>query len=135
MIFVDTNIWSQAFRKQKNYPAASECVNVLQSLIESEALIVIPGIVLQELLSGLREDLQFAKLRKTMAVFPVILATEDTHISAASITNTCRSAGITVSATDALISAMCMQHHGYLLTEDKDFSHIAHHCPLKLFNL
>lgn len=132
MIFVDTCVWSLAFRRSNSTIIAKE-VTQLQTLIIQDVPLAVAGIVLQELLSGLREETQFKRLQKLLTHFPIILATETHHILAADIANNCRKNGITTSATDCLIAAMCIINDAPLLTSDKDFTQMAVYCDLKLY--
>ncbi len=93
---------------------------------------VVPGICLQEVLSGVRTGEQFARLTSLMSPFPVLLASRAHHLAAARIANACRSGGVAVAAIDALVAALTLEHSARLLTTDDDFRHIAPHCGLKL---
>jgi predicted nucleic acid-binding protein len=132
MIFVDTCVWSLAFRRSNTNLAIKEVVQ-LQTLLSQDVPVAVAGIVLQELLSGLREEAQIKRLKTVLAPFPLILATQENHILAAQIANNCRSKGIATSATDCLIAAICIAHNAPLLTADKDFTQMAVYCDLKLY--
>lgn len=132
MIFVDTCVWSLAFRRSNSTLIAKEVVQ-LQTLLAQDVPLAVAGIVLQELLSGLREERQFKRLQNLLADFPLILATETHHILAAEIANSCRQNGVATSATDCLIAAMCIANDAPLLTADKDFAQMAVCCDLKLY--
>ena len=106
---------------------------VLRRLIAADESIGLPGNVLQELLSGVREELQFEKLRRAMAGFPIVLATKRAHIEAAQIANRCRRSGVVVSTVDCLIAAIAIEHKAQLFTTDKDFTRIAENCVLTIF--
>ena len=92
----------------------------------------LPGIVLQELLSGVRTKKEFERLRKVLDPFSVLLATEDSHLLAASLFNTCKSNGLNVSPTDVLIAATAIQCGGTLITADNDFRRMAEHIDLAI---
>jgi predicted nucleic acid-binding protein len=132
LILVDTSVLSLAFRRRENANPEPPHVRVLRDLIEKDAPIAIPGIVLQELLSGVRTESEFQRLQTLMEGFPLILATREHHLNAAKIANQCRSAGAAVSAVDCLIAAMAIKTRSWLLTTDEDFVRIASHCPLQL---
>ncbi|QTA86763.1 type II toxin-antitoxin system VapC family toxin [Desulfonema magnum] len=134
MILVDTSVWSLAFRRPKHNMGIPYEVNTLHKLIENDDLLALPGIVLQELLSGLREEAQFNRLRRLLKPFPVILATQDDHITAARIANLCRSSGVATSPTDCLIAAIAITRNAELFTADRDFVYMAEHCSLRLFS-
>lgn len=133
MILIDTSIWSIAFRRQKPGEEFPQEVEALKSLIKGDETIALPGVVLQELLSGLKEEAQFNRLRRLIEGFPVLLATDDDHIKAAQISNICRRKGIATTAVDCLITAMTIERGAQLFTIDQDFTYIAELCPLQLY--
>lgn len=133
MILVDTSVWSMAFRRRSSGVKEPDEARVLRELIEADEDVALPGIVLQEILSGVREEAQFERLKEVLLGFPRVLASEQTHIEAARITNTCRSRGVAVSTVDCLIAAMAIEHNAHLFTGDKDFTYMADHCALRLF--
>lgn len=131
---LDTSILSLAFRRRRWDPGAEEPppVAALRKLIADDAPLAVPGIVLQELLSGVRSHRQFRELRQAMAGFPLLMAGETHHVRAAQISNACRRHGVACSTIDALVAAITIENHGTLLTTDADFRRIAPHCGLKL---
>ena len=44
-----------------------------------------------------------------------------------------RRAGVQAGTIDALLAQLCIRHDLTLLTADRDFTHIAQHCPLRLW--
>ena len=127
MIVVDTSVWSRAFRRSSTARPRdrSTAATVLEELIHQHQPVTLPGIVLQELLSGVRSERQFEQLRADLALFPVVLADEDDHVRAAEIMNSCRQSGLSVASIDALIAATAIGAGAELLTCDTDFQHIA----------
>ena len=118
-VIIDTSVWSEYLRRKKK--GKSEKVEVLKTLIR-EGRAVIPGIVKQELLCGVREAERFEKLKGLLSGFQALLATEEDHIRAASLFNSCRSAGIQGSLVDFLICAQAQRNAMAILTSDKDFT-------------
>ena len=104
----------------------------LRSAIEHAEPVVVPGICMQELLSGLRTSEQFEKVGSLLAPFPVLLASRQHHVAAARIANACRSGGVSVGAVDALIAALAIEHSARLLTTDDDFVRIRRQTALEL---
>lgn len=103
MIVVDTSVWSLAFRRQKKDSILLPEVQALAQLIEQDTPpIFMLGIVLQELLSGLKKVPQLLKMQQVVSGFPVMLATEKHHVEAAKLSNACQKTGIATSATDCL---------------------------------
>jgi predicted nucleic acid-binding protein len=131
VIVLDTSILSLAFRRRRR-EADPPAVAGLRRLIAEDVPLAVPGIVLQELLSGVRSREQFRKLRTSMAGFPLLLASEVHHVRAAQIHNACRSRGAACSAIDALIAAISIESGSMLFTADADFQRIAPCCGLKL---
>jgi predicted nucleic acid-binding protein len=72
MIFVDTSVWSLAFRR-KQEQADIPVINQLKALIEKDELLAVPGIVLQELLTGLKEEPQFNRMYKLITGFSIVM--------------------------------------------------------------
>lgn len=132
MIVLDTSILSLALRRRRSVGNDPPQVLVLRELIVADAPLAVPGIVVQELLSGVRADKQFHKLRNALTGYSVLLATEFHHIRAAQISNACRNKGIACSTVDALIAALTVEEGGRLFTTDADFQRIASCCGLKL---
>jgi predicted nucleic acid-binding protein len=135
VIVLDTSVLSLVFRRrgpsdQEPWPVAE-----LRKLIAEDAPLAVPGIILQELLSGVRSSEQFRKLQGAMAGFPILLANESHHLRAAQISNACRRQGVACSTIDALIATLTIAVDGQLLTTDADFARIAPHCGMKLCGL
>ncbi len=117
-VIIDTSVWSEFFRRKK--AVKSESVEVLKMLIR-DGRAVMPGIVKQELLSGIREEDRFEKLRRLLSGFKCLLATEEDHIHAASLFNSCKKAGVQGSFGDFLICAQAQRNAMSILTSDNDF--------------
>jgi predicted nucleic acid-binding protein len=133
LIAVDTSVLSLAFRRIRRSSSPEHPATVrLRRGVERGEPVVVPGICLQELLSGVRTEDQFERLAALMAPFPVLLASRAHHITAARIANACRSSGVAVVAVDALVAALAVQHSARLLTTDDDFARIRPHCALEL---
>jgi predicted nucleic acid-binding protein len=133
LIAVDTSVLSLALRRasrgtQREHPAAT----YLRRAVEAGVPVVVPGVCLQEILSGVRDARQFERLATLMAPYAVLTAMRADHVEAARIANACRAAGVTASTVDALIAALAVQRGARLLTTDVDFQRIRSHCGLVL---
>lgn len=93
----------------------------------------VPGIVVQEILSGIRAPRQFELVRGDLESFRVVLATADDHVLAARIMNRCLTKGVVVKTVDCLIAAQTVQQGGRLYTHDSDFDQIALHSELRVY--
>jgi predicted nucleic acid-binding protein len=132
VILLDTTILSLAFRRRRGDTAPPADVSRLRHLIEVDAPLAIPGIVYQEVLSGVRDEPQSVRLERLLEGFPLVLATQVHHLHAARLANACRRAGIAVSTPDCLIAATAAEEEAELFTLDADFTRIARHWPLRL---
>jgi predicted nucleic acid-binding protein len=131
MILLDTSVLSRALRR-KRASHADPIAAQLERLLEENIPVGIPGIVMQEILSGIRSSEQFSSLYKRLEPFPIVLATTADHVQAAQIVNRCRSRGLATTSIDALIAALTIQRDANLFTTDHDFFRIAGIEPLKL---
>lgn len=134
MILFDTSVLSRVFRRQR--PGADERLvqAAFQELMASDAPLALPGIVLQEVLSGLRSHRQFSDLSvKLLAAFTVLPEGIPEHLEAARIKNTCAGKGINVSGIDCLIAACAIVGDHELFAVDEDFEAISRHAPLRLY--
>jgi predicted nucleic acid-binding protein len=134
MIVLDTSVLSAAFRRKAKRGLEKKTAEKLRNLVRDDVHLAIPGVVFQELLSGVRDERAFVNLQEALAGFGKLLADEETHVLAASIANTCRAAGVATSSFDCLIAAHAIENEGSLFTNDKDFARIAKHTKLALLS-
>ncbi len=128
-VLVDTSVWSLALRR--NQPAEGAEVAELVELIR-EVRVQIIGPVRQELLSGVRSQAQFRRLRDHLRAFPDLELTAGDYETAAEFFNICRGKGIQGSNTDFLICAIAARHKIPIFTTDGDFSLFQPHLPIVL---
>jgi predicted nucleic acid-binding protein len=132
-VLVDTAIWSEALRRRK-VGQRSEVAVELASLVQDGRVIMI-GPVRQEILSGIKEQPQFDKLREHLRAFPDVPITTADHEEAAAHCNRCRRKGIQGSNTDFLICAMATRNDWSIFTVDDDFKHFAKVLSITLHRL
>lgn len=133
MIVVDTSVWSLAFRRRAGPGDEPKVVSLLRRMIKDDYPLSMPGIVFQELLTGVRDVSQAKKLQGILDGFPLLLATKEHHVEAARISTACRKGGVTAATVDCLIAAQCVCSNSPLLTTDEDFKRIARHAALILY--
>ena len=133
-VVVDTSIWSLALRRSSNQlsPREQALRDELGELI-SEGLVQLIGPIRQELLSGIREETYYRRLRDYLRAFDDEPLTVEDFEQAASASNQCRAAGITGSPSDFLICAAAMRHHWSIFTVDQDFAAYSRNLPLLLY--
>jgi predicted nucleic acid-binding protein len=96
---------------------------------------VVPSIVLQELLSGVKTEAAFARLDDSLSGFPLLLPTRAIHVQAAHLRSRCRAHGVAAATVDCLIAAHTVAVGGRLFTLDEDFQRIAKLGDLELFKI
>jgi hypothetical protein len=134
MVLVDTPIWSLALRRKPVGLSVRERIvtAALEELIR-DGRAQIMGVIRQELLSGIREEDRFRKLRDYLRAFDDPgLETAD-YEEAARMHNQCRSRGIAGSAIDFLICAVAGRRGWQIFTSDRDFERYGKVLGLKLF--
>jgi predicted nucleic acid-binding protein len=131
-VLVDTSVWSLALRRSVTdlSPKESRLASQLGELIR-EARVRLIGPIRQELLSGIREETQYLRLRNGLRSFKdEHLATED-YETAAQLRNRCRAAGISGSGIDFLICAVVLRRNWEIFTTDSDFQAYAKVIPIR----
>jgi predicted nucleic acid-binding protein len=133
VILLDTSVLSAALRRRTRGPAEEEAAKRIDALLNGDEEVALPGIVFQEILSGVGERGQRDKLlARVRESFPVALATEGDHIMAADLVSQSAKSGIRLSTPDALIAAQAINRRARLLTTDGDFLPLAQAAGLKL---
>jgi predicted nucleic acid-binding protein len=134
MILLDTSVLSRVFRRRRAGPEEKALQAVFDTLMSSDAPLGLPGVVLQEVLSGMPSEKQFRELRsKLLGAFTILTATVEDHLEAARLRNLCLGAGANVSGIDCLIAASAIAGEHELFTLDADFIAISRHSKLRLF--
>ena len=136
MVLVDTPIWSLALRRKAANlnPREQRLTAALRDLIEDGRSQLV-GPVRQELLSGIREEASFKKLRDYLRAFEDAPLEVNDYEEAARLNNQCRAQGVAGSAIDFLICATALRRNWQIFTTDRDFSRYATVLPLKLYDV
>lgn len=130
-LFVDTSVWSLAFRTDTVSSVAE--VRALQRALEAGDTIITTGLVLQELLQGFVGPRARVQIIERFAALPNINPDRQDHIEAADLRNRCRRAGMQIGTIDALLAELCIRHGLTMLTTDNDFSLVTARFPLQLW--
>jgi predicted nucleic acid-binding protein len=133
IVLVDTPVWSLALRRKPKdlSPRERRFTETLAELIH-DGRVQLLGPVRQELLSGIREEAQFRKLRDLLRAFPEQPLEAEDYEEAARMNNRCRAHGIAGSAIDFLICAAAHRRGWTILTTDRDFQNYASVLSLRL---
>lgn len=130
-VFVDTSVWSLAFRRDP--PAPRPEVDFLAQSLESGDQVFTTGLVLQELLQGFSGPRARDLLVTRLSALPLLVPDRDDHVHAADLRNRCRRKGVQIGTIDALFAQLCIHHDLTMLSTDADFHRVARLHPLKLW--
>lgn len=128
-MLVDTSVWIDYF----NGHSSLEADRLARAIADHEPILLC-GIVLTEILLGLRNDAEAERIAEILDAFDGVPEPEITdYREAATLYRRCRAKGYTIRSTiDCLIAQLCIRHHHSLLTKDHDFRLIASCHPLQL---
>jgi predicted nucleic acid-binding protein len=120
-LLVDTCVWSLFLRRRSATALSGEEQILLKSLTEAiqDGQVAIIGPIRQEVLSGIKDLVQFEKLRTALAAFPDESLTNAHYEKAALLFNLCRRRGVECGSTDILICAAAVEMHWDILTCDQ----------------
>lgn len=129
MVLVDTTVWIGFFSARPLSPVES-----LENLIAKKEDICICGIILTEVLQGIKNDSDFRKTRDLFSNLIMLPMLHSTFLRSADIYRTLRQKGITIrKPLDCLIAAVALENEIPLLHNDKDFDPIEKHFGLIRF--
>jgi predicted nucleic acid-binding protein len=128
MVLVDTSVWIDFFQAPDSHSAEN-----LSKLIVGHNQVMLCGVVLQEVLQGIRGTRNLDLVQERLSRFPFIKTDKETWLQAASLYRKLRAKGITVPTTDATIAALAMQHNLLLFSRDRHFETIAAGTTLRLY--
>jgi predicted nucleic acid-binding protein len=136
MVLVDTPVWSLALRRRAGDLSSPELrlTRRLQELVR-EGRVQLLGTTRQEVLSGIREEKQFQRIRGHLRAFQDVMLTTDDYEEAARMSKRCRRSGVASSAADMLICAVSGRRRWQILSADGDFAHYSRVPGLRLLPL
>lgn len=128
MVIVDTTVWID-FLKGRETPGVAR----LEHLLQEEVDIFTTGIIIQEVLCGIKKQAERAAVKGDLDRFILVTPSLHTHVQAAEIYDGCRKNGMTIrSSIDCLIASLALEHDLRVLENDRDYSSIAKVFPLKI---
>jgi predicted nucleic acid-binding protein len=131
MILVDTTVWIDFFAA-RSLPH----VVALETIIKRRENICICGIILAEVLQGIRQDTEFRKTRDLFNILILLPMPYTVFLRSADICRKLRKIGITIrKPLDCMIASVAIEDDIPLLHNDKDFQPIERHCGLKVLSL
>ncbi len=128
MTLVDTSVWIDFFAS-RNTPG----VAILESLAGLGEDLCLCGVILTEVLQGIRDDKECEKTEAILSKLIFLTMDRNTFLLASNIYRKLRSSGTTIrNSIDCMIAAVCIEHDVELLHNDRDFDRIASAFDLRL---
>lgn len=128
MVLVDTTVWIDFFAGQ-----TLTHIETFESLLEQEEDICICGIILTEVLQGIRKETEFQKTKNLFNSLIFLPMSYSTFLQSAEIYRKLRQKGITIrKSIDCMIASVALENNISLLHNDKDFLPIERYCKLKV---
>ena len=119
-LLADTSVWSLALRRRKTASLSTHEKPVAALLAEaiSDGRVVMVGPIRQELLSGIKEQAQFEKVKNALQAFRDEPLDSYDYEEAARLYNLCRNRGVECGPIDILICAVAVRHRWQVLAND-----------------
>jgi hypothetical protein len=128
-LIVDSSVWIDLFNSRGTAEAA-----VLARALDMGDPVLVPGLVLTEVLQGLRHETDAARIAELMTAFrsPPELGVDD-YRRAAALYRACRARGATPRSTiDCVLAQTCLKFDVPILARDRDYQAIAQVAPLRI---
>lgn len=118
-VLVDTSVWADFFNGHASAPAET-----LARLIREEAELVTCGVIVSEVLQGLRQPKSLSAIEQHFREMEWLTPREpDTYIEAANLFRRLRARGITVRSTiDCLIAILAEAHDVLILAKNRELA-------------
>ena len=128
MVLIDTTVWIDFFAGRQ-----LPHVTALEHLIKGREDICICGIILTEVLQGIRKKNEFRKTKELFNTMIFLPMPYSVFLGAAEIYRTLRRKGITIrNSIDCMIASVAIENDITLLHNDRDFILIKRHFGLKV---
>ena len=128
MVLVDTTVWIDFFAA-KSTPEVAE----LERMLNEEEDICTCGIILTEVLQGIREDEDYQRTLSRFDIFLLLPMTRQAFLRASELYRSLRRRGVTIrKSVDCMIASVAIEHDIALLHNDRDFDPIETYCGLKV---
>ena len=128
MFLADTSVWVDYF-----HGVESALTDRLDRALAGDEAVCICGLIMTEILQGIRGDGQFRRLRRLLQELLYLPMSVEAYVLAAEICRAARQRGRTIRKTvDCLIAACAIRNRVPLLTPDKDFGIIAEVSRLRI---
>jgi len=127
-VLVDTTVWIDFFADRSEPHVAA-----LEKLIENEEDLCLCGIVLAEVLQGIRSEEDYFKTKDYLDDLVFLPMQQATFIRAAEVYRSLRKRGVTIrKPVDCMIASVAIEYDIPLLHNDRDFDYMAKYSNLRI---
>ncbi len=130
MNLVDSSAWISYYRSG----GSEKLKNLIKDVISIDH-VVVNGVIVVEVLSGISKEGEFQKVRSDFGGFHFESLSDADFFEASALGSSLRRKGVTVPATDLIIATSALKAGHTLYHLDNHFDLIAKHAPLKVRNL
>lgn len=121
MVLIDTTVWIDFFANRSVPQVAA-----LERLIEEGEDLCICGVILTEVLQGIRSDASYTKTKGYLQELLYVPMDRQIFVRSAELYRRLRAKGVTIrKPVDCMIAAVAMENDLVLLHHDHDFDRIA----------
>lgn len=119
-LLVDSSVWSLALRRKDVASMSPDERKLKAELAQAiqDGRVAMIGLIRQELLSGIKEEVQFDKVKAALDPFLDEKIDTADHEYAARLYNDCRRQGVEAGTVDMLICAVAMRRKWQVLSSD-----------------
>lgn len=130
LVLIDTSVWIDYLRAQKNSSDQELSVQVTSLLRQGEAALA--GLIVAELIVGAKTDREVKVIEDIAEVCVMLPDNADTWRAAARMGYALKRKGLSVPLFDCLIAQLALTHNCRVFTLDKHFGHIQAHYSVKM---
>jgi len=131
MVLVDTTVWIDFFAGK-----STSGVDELERLLNEGEDLCTCGIILTEVLQGIRKDEDYQRTLSRFDSFLYLPMNRQVFVKAAEIYRSLRHRGITIrKPVDCVIASVAIEHDIAFLHNDRDFDPIETHCGLRVLKI
>ena len=128
MVLVDTTAWIDFFGGRPEPHVAA-----LQGMIEDNENLCVCGVILAEVLQGIRSDADYRKTKDYFEAMIFLPMRKTIFVRSADLYRALRKKGITIrKPVDCMIASVAIENDLLLLHNERDFDQIAEHSELNV---
>jgi predicted nucleic acid-binding protein len=129
MIIIDTSVWIDFFSGKQTKDSL-----LLKNAINNSEDLCICGVILTEVLQGIRNEKEFKKVYQILNDLIYYPENKSTFLLAVEIYRSMRKKGKTIrKPIDCIIAATCIENSAFILHCDRDFEYISENFPLQRY--